>query len=228
MTVSSQVCKPPLPVRPETGPSAPATPTPWPPVTPSRPGPATAGTQQKRRGHPAIHRESSRARAVFPQRSRRSSRSGCECHQFGQRRCELRVDLRATTAIHARLPSSCCWAQPDPPLSPTYPAQAEHVAARDAANFRPLNVTATLLIRVTLPFLSRRWMERLHETLRACNQTTNMNTLISAGVEFSPATYILQRSNPGICSVVSGRLSAPCWPVRAARSGAGRGHRFVR
>src|SRR6266487_2679868 len=39
--------KPP-PVRPETGRSAPATPTPWPPVTPSRPGPATAGTQQKR------------------------------------------------------------------------------------------------------------------------------------------------------------------------------------
>ncbi len=81
-----------------------------------------------------------------------------------------------------------CWTQPDPPLSATDPARAENIAARDAANFRPLTLNSTLLIRLTLPFLSRWWIERLHETLRAWTNIMRMNMLISVGVEFSPAS----------------------------------------
>jgi len=99
--------------------------------------------------------------------------------------------------------SRCCWAQPYLPLSATYPPRAEHVAARDAADFRPLNPISVLLIRLTLPFLSRWWIERLYETLRACKQMTKMNTPISAGVEFSPATPLPNDHVPAMCSVVS-------------------------
>jgi hypothetical protein len=76
--------------------------------------------------------------------------------------------------------------QPDPPLSFRYPARAEYVAAREAAD-RPPKLTAIHFIRLTLPFLSRWLLERLYETLRACKQMTNTNVQISTGVEFSPA-----------------------------------------
>lgn len=78
-----------------------------------------------------------------------------------------------------------CWTQPDPSL--THTAAPEHVAARVATNFWPLNLTVIRLIRLTLPFLSRRMMERAYETLRACKQMKNVSKPISAGVEFSPA-----------------------------------------
>lgn len=79
-----------------------------------------------------------------------------------------------------RLPS--CRAQPDPPLSASQPASAEQLAARDAANFRPLNLNAILLIRITMPFLSRAWTERLYETVGTSMQMTKMTqVLISAG-----------------------------------------------
>ena len=90
--------------------------------------------------------------------------------------------------------TSCCWAQPDPPLRAMNPARAENIAAGDAANFRPLNPISILSMRLTLPFLSRWRIERLFETLRACKQMTRMNTPISAGVEFSPATPSVSNS----------------------------------
>ena len=82
------------------------------------------------------------------------------------------------------------WVQPDPPLSLTYPAKAENVAARDATD-RPPIPTAIHLMPLTFPFLSRWLTERLYETLRACKQMTNTNVQISTGVEFSPAPVTL-------------------------------------
>jgi hypothetical protein len=84
---------------------------------------------------------------------------------------------------------SVFWAQPDPPLSLTYPTRAEYVAAREAAD-RPPKLTAIRLIRLTLPFLSRSLTELLYETLRACKQMTNTNVQNSSGVEFNPATLV--------------------------------------
>lgn len=83
-----------------------------------------------------------------------------------------------------------CWAQPDPPLSPTYPTRAENVVAREVAD-RPPKLTAIVFIRLTLPFLSRSVLERLNETLRAIKQLMNTNAqIVSSGIEFSPATSV--------------------------------------
>ena len=99
----------------------------------------------------------------------------------------------------------CWWAQPDPPLGAAYLYKTEHVAARDAADFRPLNPISKLFIRLTLPFLSRVLIERLCETLRACRHMTRMNTPISAGIEFNPAALTITTLGPDHLFPRSGR-----------------------
>jgi hypothetical protein len=65
-----------------------------------------------------------------------------------------------------------------------YPARAEYVAAREAAD-RPPKLTAIVVIRLTLPFLSRGVSERLNETLRAIKQLTNTNAQISPATKLA-------------------------------------------
>ena len=93
-----------------------------------------------------------------------------------------------------------------------YPARAENIAARDAADFRPLNPISILFIRLTLPFLSRWWLERLHETLKADKDATRTKMPISAGVEFNPARSIIAFDCEPPPSVP--QISAGVWQVR--------------
>jgi len=86
-----------------------------------------------------------------------------------------------------------------------HPATAEHIAARGATNFRPLNLTVTLPMCRILPLLSRQWTQRLRENLKACKQIANVDILISAGVEFNPATSIIaNRLIRALCELYGG------------------------